>query len=510
MTNLRVNANGEVAFTVGAELGAPVGLYVWRPDGTVRSVAVAGDPAPGTGDSFERFAVTSGSSDVDHFQIDAQGFVSFTATTTNGSLSLWQETAAGLRRVVWPGQELPGYPGSSVASVDAARTSRDGRLAAIITNGAGALPSQAVVAQDADGEIEVVWHRQMELRTGNDVIVLDGQASFGDPTYGFGVHGNGMDGRGLTFADGGRLLIGVTSPSDSAALILELDETSDPVPSDEIDLQFRLNNEVPIHWGEELDFDAILFNHRDSDITFHELQFEFSPSVTNPDVECGAFDFEPSASRLVPRCDANVVIDDAHETGFTVLSPIRELDGDLVITATAQADHADGNQSEITVVSRFSLIGTPDGVDLAVSVDDVDAANSFTVTNVGPRPAVAVVARTTLDPGAGFFAVPDDPRCRREGDDNLLLCDLGDLAPGQAVTVDFPAGSDGSGTVVVESSQPDSNPQDNEARFTLQIIDPDPDLEDVANGCGCSHRNRDSGARWLLFALLLGIRRRWR
>ena len=502
MTQLRVNDAGDVAFILGGgPFDAFTTIYVWRPDGTARRVAGTGDAAPGTGESFG--SIGSGT-DEDAFQIDANGYVSFMATTPTGGASLWQETEAGIGRVLWPGQELPGYPGSSVISVDQVRTSADGRLAAIVSTAGGELPSAAVVAQDAQGELAVVWHREEEIITGNDVVVLDGQPTFGDPVYGFGTHGNGMDGRGRTFADGGRLLLTVGSATETAALVLELDGSSQP-SDNEIDLQFRLNNDVPIYWGAQLDMDAILFNFSDPNITFHEMRFRFEPAVSDPSVECGAFEFDPAQSVLTPMCDANTVISDSLETGFSVQTPMRDTDGDLVITGWADTNHADGTQSSTMVTSRFSLIATPDGVDLAVSVDDVDAALSFTVRNVGVRPATSVMARTRLDAGAGFFAVPDDVRCVREGDDNLLACMVGDLAPGQEVTIEFPAGSDGSGTVSVESLEMEENPDDNSARFTL-LFELDPGSTD---GCGCATGSGRKDATWpWLLAPLFGLRRR--
>ncbi len=222
MSFMRGNDMGEVAFVVGSVFSQRVTIYVWRPDGTVRKVASTGDPAVGTGGVFGSFAVVDGSTDVDHFQIDDQGYVSFTARTPGG-LTLWHETAAGLQRLVWPGQELFEYPGSEVLSIDAARTSKDGRLAAIVTGGGGGLSSQAVLVQDQQGEIQVAWHREETIYDGIREWNIVGQAGFGDASFAVGHYSNGMDGRGTAFPDNGRLYIGIRGPQESAAVILELD-----------------------------------------------------------------------------------------------------------------------------------------------------------------------------------------------------------------------------------------------------------------------------------------------
>ena len=357
-------------------------------------------------------------------------------------------------------------------------------------NGAGSFPSQLVVAEKEDGELGLVWFPGDHIKD----VSFDGSPYFdGDSSE--------RVGRGLVFSDEGVLALGIAGGSEDAAVLLDVDEASNAA---DVGIDFALHNEVPIYWGQTLDMDAVISNFDSTAIESYDLTIEFSPSISDPEVACEGSQYDEASSRLEIDCagEAPMLLPNGTDIGFSIRTPVSATDGKLTLEAVLETDHEDGRIGLDLTTWSFDLIATPDGTDLAVSVDDSVAATSMRVDNLGPRPATGVVLQATLDAGAGHFTVPDDPRCTREGEQLLLVCHVGDLDVGDAVEIAFPALSDGTGTVTVTSDQPDFAPDNDETRFTL-LIEVDEDA--VPPGCGDCRVGSSRGpfGGWLLLLLAL-------
>ena len=495
--HVRTNAAGDVGF-VHESFGPPVpAIFVRNAEGLWREVAIVGQAAPGTGTTYAGIGLVDQASRVKFFELDTEGHAAFTArTATDGADTLWEETGAGVRRLIWPGMELPGAPGTSVVEIEQVVASPSGRLAAVVENGSGTVPSQVVLAQDADGEMVVVWHRDLPI---NDEM-FEGQVSLATDEWGSHWRAPGI-------TDEGRLTMAINGGPEAIAVVINVDADERPDETD-IGLDFVLYADAPIYWGQHLDFDAVISNFDASEITHWDLTIELPEGVTDPVVDCDTFDYDAATRTLTPRCDEAdepLSLPNGRDIGFSLQTPMRDADAPLVLDGTVSTTHANGQQGMATVQWTFPLLKTPDLPDLEATVDDTVAATSFAVRNVGLVPATSVIARATLDAGAGHFTVPDDPRCERSGDDLVLTCNVGDLAPGDGMPFDFPELSDGTGTLVVESATADENPANDSVRFTLRI-DVDPVQSDACDGC--TSGDSPTHGWWMVGLFALAWRRR--